>query len=103
MHKIAAFSEFALMLLIENLALPRPVKIRRAEGILGSQLLHTMCKSATCFIWAISLFDIVLAELDLQFIAFVRPALAKIDGLVTLAGVNRVVLNVAWAEFVFGC
>ena len=66
MHEVAALSKFTLMLLIKNLTFSGAVQLAIAPGILGPQLLNSVCKKTSILIWTISLFHKILAKFNLD-------------------------------------
>ncbi len=68
MHKIASLAEFALMLLIENLAFPCSIELTVSPRILGPQLFNPMCEFAAILIRAVALFHKIFTQLHLDLI-----------------------------------
>lgn len=87
MHKIAPLPEFALVALVEDLALAGAVQFRGAVGVLGSQLLYPVGEFAPVLVGAVPLFHEVLAQLHLDLaVAAHRLSPFRRGGILALAG-----------------
>lgn len=96
-HEIAALSELALVLLVEDLAFPGAVELAVAPGVLRAQLLDAVGELASVFVGTIAFFYKIFAELHLYLVfpsvvaaaLGVRRALAfaSLEGVALLLGV----------------
>lgn len=90
-HEVAAFSELAFMLFIEDLAFPGPVELTVAPGVLGTEFLDAVGELAAIFIWTIPFFYKIFAELHLYLVLpSVIDVSLGVGSAFTLAGLEGV-------------
>lgn len=90
-HEIAALSELAFVLLVEDLAFSGAVELAVAPGVLRAQFLDTVSELASVFVGTIAFFYKILAELHLYLVfpSVVTTALG-VGCALTLAGLEGV-------------
>lgn len=90
-HEIAALSELALVLLVEDLAFPCAVELTVAPGILRTQFLDAVSELASVLVGTIAFFYKILAELHLYLVfPSVIAAALSVGCALTLAGLEGV-------------